>query len=107
MPDAVEVLQLRLGERLEREFPAQLIEDHAVQLVDVGPAERALAHPRHRRLVARAPRVGELRPVHAQSLARSEDLALADDRRAPVHHRTEYVERQCLDRHDFPFSCYD
>lgn len=67
-----------------------------MQRVDGRPGKLALAHAIHGGRVARAPGVGEGRPVDPEALALAEELALADERAAPVHHRAEHVERQGL-----------
>jgi hypothetical protein len=74
----------------------QPVEDHAVQVVDLRPAELARAHAGHRGLIARAPRIGERRPVDAQPLAPAELLSFADDRRAPVDDGAEHIEDERL-----------
>src|SRR5690242_9094463 len=97
MPDAVEMRQLFFVESFEGKFLEQAIEDLAMQLVDVGPALLAAHHAVHRRAVARAPGVGERRPIGFDSLARAEQLAFADDRRAPVDYCAEDVEYEGFD----------
>ena len=46
----------------------QVLQDHAIQIVEVGPWNLALPYFVHRRPVSEAPAVGELHPVNIQAL---------------------------------------
>jgi hypothetical protein len=94
VPDAVQVVDVLPGEPAQGKALEQVVEDHAVQRVDLRPRQLARAHARHGGPVAGAPAVGERRPVHLELLAAAERLALADDRAAPVDHRAEHVEHE-------------
>ena len=98
VPDAVQVVDFVLGEPFDGEAREQLVQDHAVQLVDVHPGQLARTHARHRRPVAGAPGVGEGVPVDGELFPAAERAAFADDRTAPVHDRAENVEYQGADR---------
>ena len=67
VPDKVELHQFRLGQRLQAEARHQAVEDLPVQGVDVGPVLAGPARAVHRRCVARAPGIGEGRPVDLQA----------------------------------------
>src|SRR5437870_11234620 len=93
-----------LAEQGDQEDVKTAVEVHAVMVVDLGPRPPAAPDLLHHRLVERAPGVGELRPVHpVDVLATGQRFAFARDAPAPVHHRSEHVERQRLDliEHDY------
>ena len=94
MPHVVQVPLLFLGQVLDLVLDEQLVEDHAVQRVELRPGQVALAHAVHRRAVAPAPRVGELRPVDGQPLRLAEALAFRNQRPAPVDDRAEGIEHE-------------
>src|SRR6267378_3979002 len=97
MPGVVQMLDLLLAQSTQPERFQQIVEDHAVKRIDVRPGQLALAHAVHGRVVARAPGIGELRPVDAQAFFLREQLAFADDGAPPVDDGTEHIESQCLD----------
>src|SRR3989441_1776292 len=97
MPGVVQLLDLLLAQSAQAERLQQIVEDHAVKLIDVRPGQLALAHAVHGRVVARAPGVGELRPVDAQAFLLRQQLAFADDGAPPVDDGAEDIESQRLD----------
>ncbi len=97
MPDAVEIVDHRLGQR-DAVLRQQAIEDAAVQAVDGGPRQFAAAHLVHGLRVAGPPGIGEGRPVDREAVARGQRLAFAHDRRTPVDDGAEDVEDQRPDR---------
>ena len=88
---------LRLVQHVEVGFFEDALEYAPVQAVDIGPGQLARTHLLHRRLVTRAPGVGERGPVgaHAQFLPKL--AAFTRDAAAPVHDRAEYVEGERFD----------
>src|SRR5262249_30285133 len=62
MPGAIQVVDLRFTEALDAELDEQTIEAHAVEIVELGPGQLALADAREHGLVETAPGIGELRP---------------------------------------------
>src|SRR6185437_16304992 len=75
----------------------ELVEDHAVQLVDLRPWQLAAAQALHRRLIAAAPLLGECLPIEGDAALAAEGCQLAQDAAMPVDHGAEHVEDQRLD----------
>src|SRR5213592_1482808 len=97
-PGTVQVVDLLLGEPDDAELNEELVEGHPMEIVELGPRERAAPHAFEHRLVEPAPRVGERRPADPQALGAPERLAVADQARPPVDDGTEDIERQRSDR---------
>jgi len=95
MPDRVQPAPRRLVEVAQAEARQQLVEDHAVQVVDQGPAEFTRHHPLHRRPVAGAP--GERERVAVDPGVERGDLPR--DRAVPVDDGAEHIERENPRRH--------
>src|SRR5215472_12431339 len=74
----------------------QFLKDHAMQIVEFGPRNLALAYLVHRRPVCETPAVDEPRPVNIQALDLAPASGLGNHRTAPVHNGTEYIEDACL-----------
>src|SRR5581483_2181461 len=97
VPGAIELCPLCFAEAGEAVLRQELVEDHAVEIVDARPREIAAAHALHRRLISRAPVVGEARPIGGDALLATEPLELADDAAAPIDDGAENVENESLD----------
>ena len=74
----------------------QVLKDHAMQIVEFGPRNLALAHFVHRRPVPETPAGGEPRPVNIQALGLAPTSSLGNHGTAPVHDGAEYIEDACL-----------
>ena len=94
VPRVVELDALGLAQALEPELRNQIVENHAVQIVDLRPRQLALPHPVHGRPVAGPPALGEGVPVAVEPLAGGDLAPLARDARPPVDDRAEDVERE-------------
>ena len=81
---AIERVVLGLGQPGDAELDEQLVEDHAMQAIELGPRQLAGPHAVHARRVARAPRVGEFRAVDRQALPPGErlDFPATDERQS-------------------------
>ena len=94
MPHAVQIIQVVLGETFQTKLGHELIEDHAVEIIDNGPGQLTAPDTAHRRPVPSAPPIRKTRPIDGQPLARSERPAFTYDARSPVDDRAEHIERQ-------------
>ena len=83
------LLQAAHGEGLE-----QVVQDHAVQGVDLGPAQLARHHPAHGRLVAGAP--GQRKGVAVDPGVQR--INLARHAAVPVDHSPKHIKREDLVR---------
>ena len=97
MPDAVETIGLIFRQAANAVAQQQLIEIHAVQIVEHAPVDLAGAHALHGRLLERAPIVGEGRPIEIDVLGAAQFLAVSDNGRMPIDDRAEDVEGQRAD----------
>ena len=98
VPDHVQVRQLFGGEAaFQAERGQEVVQDHAVEGIQLRPGEVAAAHAVHGRGVARTPRVGETPPVDGEAPGAAQPLALADDAAPPVDDGAEDVEGQRSD----------
>src|SRR5260370_3172701 len=68
-------------------------------MLQAGPGTLAVANCFHRRLVLRAPVVGQFGPVGGQAIVAAKSLQLPDQTRAPIYHGSENVKEQSLDGH--------
>ncbi len=80
------------GEAFDFEFDEEFFEDHAMQIVEAGPGDFALAYFVHRRFVAEAPTIGEGDPVEVEVFGFAPGHALGDYRAAPVDDCAEDIE---------------
>ncbi len=92
MPDPVERGALGLGHAVQPKLRQDAVQNAAVQRIHTGPAQLALAHQVHRRLVALAP--GQCKGVAIHLRMALGHLAL--DAAVPVDDRAKDVKRQNL-----------
>jgi hypothetical protein len=83
---------------LQSEARQQSFETLPMQHVELGKGLPAGAHFLQSRLVLAAPGVGKSRPIELILKVAEDFFTLPGDRRAPVHHGPEHVEKQGLDR---------
>src|SRR5690606_14219961 len=108
VPGAIEMLQLLFAQPGQGELFDQLVQHHAMQVVQLGPGQLAAAYPIQRGTIAGTPAVRKLAPIDVITFALSQQLSSADNRSTPVHHRAEYVEYQSPDASDGRgLSCKD
>src|SRR5271170_7531032 len=92
MPDEIPVHLFLFGQTGDVVFHEQLVEEHAVENVELGPGHGAVADFVHRGAVTGAPFVGELTPVNLEVFLFAPHRALANDGAAPVDDGAESVK---------------
>ena len=68
MPGTIERVGFGLRQPGDAEVDQDLVEGHPMQAIELGPGQLTRSDAVHARAVAGAPGVGELRPVHGQTL---------------------------------------
>src|SRR6202011_724375 len=94
VPGPVELVDAVVGHRYDSRGCEQVVEHHAMQVVDPGPRKFTPAHSIHRRGISGPPAVGEARPILLHPMALAELLELANDAGTPINDGPEHVERQ-------------
>ena len=104
VPHAIQMDFLVLAQIVDIQLHQQIVEDHPVQRIDLGPRQLAARHTVHRRPVTRAPRIGKPGPVHAQSLGLAPCATVPDEAAAKISASAKDIEGErldiaCVDRH--------
>ena len=94
MPGTVEVINFSFGKAIEAELNDQIIQNHSVKIINVGPGKLSRANFVHGGSVACPPAVRKCAPVDLQVFLLCEQSALSDNGRAPVNNGTEDVKKQ-------------
>src|SRR5829696_10258184 len=94
MPHLVQVVLLFFCQTLDAELHEQLFEGGAVEGIERLPGLLAAAHLVHRRLVPRAPGVGEGGPIYVEPLFSTQSYAFPDNTGTPVHYGAEDIESE-------------
>ena len=96
VPRVIEGADLVLGEPFHPEVNEDLVEDHPMQHIELGPWQLTGPHAIHARTIASTPGIGELLGVDLQPLLLRELRDLLRYRRPPVDDRAERVKDECL-----------
>src|SRR5262249_22911201 len=96
MPDFAQMVDLGFAHATERKLAQQFVERCAMQRVEMSPWLLAVAHAVHRRVIARAPGIGELRGIELDALRARDAGDFSTYAGAPVDHGAEHVEHQRL-----------
>src|SRR5262245_53819653 len=94
MPNAVDMNLVGFAEARDRVFGQQLVEAFPMQDIEDGPGAAPGTDLFHRRLIERAPIVGEGRPIQLQPALGAEPTQILDDACPPVDHGSEHVEQE-------------
>ena len=104
MPRTIERVGFGLRESLDAEVDEDPVEGHPMQAIELGPGQLTRSDAVHARAVPGAPGVGELRPVHGQSLLPCQLLHFLRHGCSPVDDGAEGIENERLDRCHLEFD---
>lgn len=74
----------------------QILQDHAIQVVEVGPRNLSSAYFVHRRPITEAPAVGEFHSVNTEALRFTRAGSFGNHGTAPIHNGAESIENACF-----------
>ena len=97
VPRGHQTVQVFASRRIEAMLGKDVAQVFLVQNVKPHKAAIARAYALHCRLIEPAPAIGDCRPVGDHTGVRAPCGEFADNARAPVHNRAEYIEQQRLD----------
>ena len=97
MPDPVQIIFIGFAQGLDVEFFKEVVQDTAMQGINVLPRQLAPPHAVHCRSVASAPFQGELSPVYINTVGVPKCCAFGNDGTVPVYHCAEDIEGECFD----------
>src|SRR5437867_5533852 len=98
MPDAIEMIFLRVAQIFDLQSREDLFQRHPVKHIELCPRQLASLNPVQGRAIDCPPRIGERRPVDGQSFCLAELLAFVNHARAPINDCAENVEGEYFDR---------
>src|SRR5262245_40531120 len=102
MPNAVKVVLFLLREcGHHAKFRKQFVEDHAMQIIELGPRKLAFSDLLHRWRITCSPPICKARPIDVHAFRFAPGSTLRNDGTAPIDDCTERVEDQSLRRHDW------
>src|SRR4051812_36510276 len=97
MPGAIERDLFFFTENRNLEFNEDVVEDHAMQDVDLRPRQVAAGHTVHRRPITGAPRIRKFSRIYSKTFSFAQRANFTDDAAAPIDDRAEHVEGQRFD----------
>src|SRR5262249_19222173 len=97
VPHSIQGILVRLSELGNHpEFPKEFVQNHPVQIIELGPRKFALPQFLHRRRITRTPVVGKTGPIDFEALRFAPRFTFFDDRSTPVDNSPESVKHQRL-----------